>query len=308
MNAPEPFLDGRVTLWRGDVRAALAAMEPDSVDCVVTSPPYFGLRDYGVEGQIGLEDSPSDFIATMVDVFNSVRRVLRNEGSVWINIGDTFYSGNGQPTGSDLKSKSRNFSRSFYRWQDRPGMGLPKKSLVGVPWKLAFALQENGWTLRNEIIWHRPGAFSGGAVGDRIHVKHETLFLLTQSRRYWFNSASCNIGSVWTIPHEQRIKGHSAAFPCQLVKRCIDAGCPPGGLVLDPFGGSGTTALVAARMGRRAALIELNPDYADMARARIERDWMGEDQAKREVMKARRNVSGHDAGPLFRPRTREVAE
>ena len=258
-----------VEIKLGDCRDILKTLPDASVHCVVTSPPYFGLRDYGVDGQIGLETSPDAFVAEMVAVFREVRRVLRDDGTLWLNLGDTYYSGNGQPKGADAKSPSRNFSRSFYRWQDRPGMGMPKKSLVGVPWRVAFALQDEGWTLRSEIIWHRPSAFSGAGVSDRPFTTHETIYLFSKARRYWFDEGSCSLGTVWSIEHEKSIKGHSAAFPTELVERCIKAGCPKGGTVLDPFGGAGTTGLVADRLGRNAVLIELNPEYAAIAERRI---------------------------------------
>lgn len=261
-----------VTILSGDCRDVLKTLADESVHCVVTSPPYFGLRDYGVDGQIGLEPTPDAFVAEMVAVFRDVRRVLRSDGTLWLNLGDTIYSGNGQPKGSDPKSPSRNFSRDFYRWQDRPGMGLPKKSLVGVPWRVAFALQSDGWTLRSEIIWHRPASFSRSGVYDRPYTAHETLFLFAKSRRYWFNEQCLDLSTVWTIPHEQGVRGHSAAFPSKLVEQCLDAGCPAGGTVLDPFGGAGTTGLVADRLGRNAILIELNPEYAAMAERRIKAD------------------------------------
>lgn len=261
-----------VTILNGDCRDVLKTLPDHSVHCVVTSPPYFQLRDYDVDGQMGLEQTPDEYVAEMVAVFREARRVLRDDGTLWVNIGDTYYSGNGQPHGGDPKSPSRNFSRTFYRWQDRPGMGLPKKSLVGVPWQLAFALQADGWTLRSEVIWHRPSAFTGGGVKDRPPTTHETLFLLSKSRRYWFNEAVAEFGTVWTIPHEQALRGHSAAFPPALVERCLIASCPEGGTALDPFGGAGTTGLVADRLSRSAILIELNPAYADLARKRIATD------------------------------------
>jgi DNA modification methylase len=258
-----------VRILIGDCREKLRELPDASVNCCVTSPPYFGLRDYGHPDQMGLEPTPDEFVAGMVDVFREVRRVLRDDGTLWLNIGDTIYSGNGQPKGRDEKSPARNFSRDFYRWQDRPGMGLPKKSLVGIPWKLAFALQADGWTLRSEIIWHRPAAFTQGGVSDRPFTTHETIFLLSKSRRYWFNEDTCAAGTVWRIGHEQNARGHSAAFPPELAKACIEAGCPAGGSVLDPFGGTGTTAFVADAMGRDATMIELNPGYARQAQTRI---------------------------------------
>lgn len=261
-----------VRILTGDALTMLRTLPDASVQCCVTSPPYYGLRDYGMDGQIGLEDTPDAFVSRLVDVFREVRRVLRDDGTCWVNIGDTIYSGNGQPKGCDPKSPSRNFSRTFYRWQDKPRMGLPKKSLVGVPWKIAFALQEDGWTLRSEIIWHRPSAFSQGGVSDRPFTSHETIFLLAKSRRYWFNEESLSLGTVWTIPHEQGVRGHSAAFPAKLVEQCITAGCPASGNVLDPFFGAGTTGLVADRLGRDCIGVELNPAYVEIARNRLTND------------------------------------
>ena len=258
--------------WRvivGDCIDGMQTLEPGSIHCCVTSPPYFQQRDYGVEGQMGLEENPDAFIARLVAVFSEVRRVLRDDGTFWINIGDSIYSGNGQPKGDDPKSPSRNFSRRFYRWLDRPGMGLPKKSLLGIPWRLAHALQADGWTLRSEIIWHRRGSFTQAGINDRPYTTHETVFLLSKARRYYFDPAARDWGTVWDIPHEQAMRGHSAAFPATLPERCILAGCPPGGTVLDPFGGSGTTAGVAVKHGRHAILCELNPAYAAMMHDRV---------------------------------------
>ena len=247
-------------------------MPDESVHCCVTSPPYFNLRDYGVDGQIGLEASPDEFVSELVGVFREVRRVLSADGTLWLNIGDSIYSGNGQPKGHDPRSPSRNFSRRFYRWLDRPGMGLPKKSLVGIPWRVALALQQDGWTLRSEIIWHRDSSFTQGGVTDRPYTRHETIFMLSKSRWYQFNEECCDWGTVWSITPERSVQGHSAAFPAELAERCIVAGCPKGSTVLDPFGGAGTTGLVADRLGRNAILIELNPEYATLAEQRIRGD------------------------------------
>jgi DNA modification methylase len=262
-------MPGTYEIYPYDCRDAMRhLMDAGSVHCCVTSPPYYGLRDYGHAGQIGLEQTPDEYVAAMVEVFREVHRVLRDDGTVWLNLGDSIYSGNGQPTGEDRRSPSRNFSRRHYRWLDRPGMGLPKKSLVGIPWRVAFALQADGWTLRSEIIWSRPGAFTQAGVRDRPFTRHETIFLLSKSRRYYFDLDSRAYGTVWEIPHE-RANSHSAAFPEELAERCILAGAPKGGLVLDPFGGSGTTALVANRHGRNAVLCELNAEYIEIAHARI---------------------------------------
>lgn len=261
-----------VRVITGDCREALKTLPDASVHCCVTSPPYFGLRDYGHANQIGLEGTPETYVAQLVEVFGEVRRVLKDDGTLWLNLGDSIYSGNGQPTGSDAKSPARNFSRTFYRWLDRPGMGLPKKSLLGIPWRVAHALQADGWTLRSEIIWKRAGSFTQGGVSDRPFTRHETIFLLSKSRRYFFNAACCKWGTVWAFGHEQSVRGHSTAYPSELPARCITAGCPEGGTVLDPFGGAGTTGLVADAMQRDAVLIELKPEYADLARSRITDD------------------------------------
>lgn len=259
-----------VEILVGDCRDTLATLPDNSVHCVVTSPPYFGLRDYGHDGQIGLEPAPDEFVAAMVEVFREVRRVLRDDGTLWLNLGDSTYSGNGQPCGSDPRSPNRDWMRKKKRWLDTPGMGLPKKSLLGIPWRVAHAMQEDGWTIRQEIIWSRVSAFVEPSVRDRPYRQHETIFLISKARRYWFNRSSLPEESVWNIEPERGQRGHVAPYPRELVRRCVNAGCPPGGVVLDPFGGSGTTGEVAASLGRDAILCELNPEYAEMARDRID--------------------------------------
>lgn len=253
----------------GNCKEALTELQDASVNCCVTSPPYYCQRDYGAEGQMGLEATPEDYIEGMIGVFREVRRVLRDDGTLWINIGDSFYSGNGQPCGSDPRSPNRDWMRKTKRWLDTPGMGLPKKSLLGIPWKLAHALQADGWTVRQEIIWCRPTAFVEPSVKDRPHRQHETIFLLSKSRRYWFDRSALPEQSVWHIEPERGQRGHVAPFPKELAKRCIEAGCPVGGVVLDPFLGSGTTAVAAKASGRDCIGVELNPDYAAIAAARV---------------------------------------
>ncbi|MGE7207483.1 DNA-methyltransferase [Sphingomonas sp. NPDC019816] len=262
----------RTRIIEGDCREVLATFQAASVHCCVTSPPYFGQRDYGVDGQMGLEATPEQYIAGMVEVFREVRRVLRDDGTLWLNIGDSVYSGNGQPCGSDPRSPNRNWMRQKEkkRWLDTPGMGLPKKSLLGIPWRLAHALQADGWTVRQEIIWCRPTAFVEPSVRDRPYRQHETIFLLSKSRRYWFDRASLPEQSVWHIEPERGQKDHVAPFPKELAKRCIEAGCPVDGIVLDPFSGSGTTGLVAGQISRESILIELSPVYASLAKKRLD--------------------------------------
>lgn len=257
------------TLHVGDCLDSLRAMPDQSVHCCVTSPPYFWQRDYGVDGQIGHEDTPEAFVAALVAVFREVRRVLRDDGTLWLNLGDSYYNGNGQPKGSDPRSPSRDWMRKKARPLDVAGLGYPKKSLLGMPWRVALAMQADGWTLRQEIIWCRDTAFPEPSVKDRPHRQHETVFLLSKARWYEFDRDELEEESVWHIPHERGAKGHSAPFPAELARRCILAGCPVGGIVLDPFGGTGTTAGVAIANGRKAILCELNPDYAALVEDRV---------------------------------------
>lgn len=248
----------------GDCRTILPTLDADFVNCVVTSPPYFWARDYGVDGQIGHEPTLEAYVAAIAGVFDMVHRVLREDWVLWLNLGDSYYSGNGQPKGSDPRSPSRNFMRQKLRPLDVSGWSIPKKSLLGVPWLVAHELQRRGWTLRAEVIWCRETAFAEPSVKDRPHRQHETIFLLSKARWYWFDRSTLPEESVWHIPHS-RGSGHSAAFPLELAERCIRAGCPVGGMVLDPFGGSGTTGRAAVGLGREATLIELNPEFLEAA-------------------------------------------
>lgn len=253
----------------GDCHETLRGLPDASVNCCVTSPPYYWQRDYGHECQIGHEDTPADYVVRLIEVFREVRRVLTDDGTVFLNLGDSYYNGNGQPKGSDPRSPSRDWIRKKARPLDVAGLGYPKKSLLGMPWRVALALQDDGWTLRQEIIWCRETAFPEPSVKDRPHRQHETVFLLSKSRWYHFDRTALPEESVWHIGHERAAKGHSAPFPAALVERCILAGCPVGGTVLDPFGGSGTTAGVALKHGRNAILCELNPGYAALVPDRV---------------------------------------
>ena len=274
----------------GDCIEQMRASVPDeSVHCCVTSPPYWGLRDYGVEGQFGLEKTPGEYVARMVEVFREVKRVLRKDGTLWLNLGDSYAN----------------------------------KALAGIPWRVAFALQADGWYLRSDIIWHKPNPMPE-SVTDRPTRSHEYIFLLTKSARYaydadaikeptvswkrmtvrgptwvshrlahsprpissadeaWLAAATGlnapssapssdrkNARSVWTITPKSYKGAHFATFPEALPERCILAGCPVGGVVLDPFTGSGTTGAVAKRLGRDFIGCELNPQYAELAEQRI---------------------------------------
>lgn len=256
----------------GDCRTSLRLMRTVGLraQTCVTSPPYFWQRDYGHPGQIGMEPTVQAYVQTMVEVAGCVRDVLADDGVFWLNLGDSYYSGNGQPTGSDPRSPSRNWSRRVLRPLDAPGMGVPKKSLLGIPWLVAHALQADGWTLRAEVIWHRKTALAEQAK-DRPHRQHEHLFMLSKSRRYYFDRTKLPEESVWHIPHQRGLRGHSAAFPQELAKRCIESSSRPGDFVLDPFMGSGTTAEVAQRLNRVWLGCELNEDYAPLQAERTTR-------------------------------------
>jgi len=411
-----------VRILKGDVRTMLKTLTGESVNCVVTSPPYFGLRDYGVAGQIGLEASPAEYIETMVDVFREVRRVLRGDGTLWLNIGDS-YAGSGRGGHVSDTSTLQGSTESEQQCRDArgsqlapglhaaaaaagvigrawvpPPFGLKKKDLVGIPWMLAFALRADGWYLRQDIIWHKPNPIPE-SVRDRCTKAHEYVFLLSKSERYYYDfdamqepssdgaharnpgnarpakgaqayldgvedhrtkgglhafaerkrtqyktpdgwdtskgegghgsfhkdgrekgrkpaanwkgssfdgerdiavrpdkgrkiaeagsgiknndsfddamavmPESRNKRSVWTVSTKAFSEAHFATFPPALIEPCILAGCPQGGVVLDPFFGAGTTGLVADRHGRDCIGIELNPEYADMAEKRIRGD------------------------------------
>lgn len=339
-----------VRVLQGNCRDVLKTLPDESVHCVVTSPPYWGLRDYGVAGQIGLEESPDDWLRGVVEVFEEVRRVLRSDGTAWVNMGDSYATG----TTSDRKPTAR--GKHGY-WEnpavnkriDGREYGLKPKDLIGLPWMLAFSLRAAGWWLRQDIIWHKPNPMPE-SVTDRCTKAHEYIFLLSKSERYYYDALSIrepatdtgrengrdgrdepeearppgssprtlkrldytkprkvkvpggwdrgpgahgtihregrteaeyqeveipggrNKRSVWTVTTQGFPEAHFATFPPALIEPCILAGCPASGTVLDPFGGAGTTGLVADRHGRDAILIELNPEYAEMARKRIRGD------------------------------------
>jgi DNA modification methylase len=436
----EIFLDGRVTMLVGDVRERLRGLPADHFDCVVTSPPYWGLRDYGtatweggddfcdhrsptmkdgrnearatipgsmatnsaqlllahrsacgrcgavkVDRQIGLEPTLGEHLAVMVDVFEEVRRVLKPTGTLWLNYGDCYAT---QPNGrsaADIKllgTDDRTYRDKPFstigpiqaranagegQYHDRRGAYLKSKDLCMIPNRLAIALQEAGWWVRSEIIWHKPNPMPE-SITDRPTTSHEKIWLLTKSERYFYDAeaireavsvntharisqdlanqigshrangggktngpmkavvrgstrkmakagsgiknnesfeAACsmlvesrNSRNVWTIPTAAFSEAHFATFPPELAERCIKAGSPAGGSILDPFGGSGTTAMVAASLGRTATLIELNPEYATLARARIEAAFMGREEGARHMVKKLGKLA-IDAGPLF---------
>lgn len=309
------FADDALTLYVGDARAVLASLPPNSVDCVVTSPPYYGLRDYGgLTNQIGLEDTPAQYVARLVAVFHEAHRVLADDGTLWLNLGDSYAypPGSAGKQGNGQRAGRRHTAEGL-----RGTTSIPAKNLLGIPWRVAFALQDDGWILRAEIIWAKRNIMPE-SVTDRVTRAHEQIFMLTKGPSYFYdadairedsdpaqeahnqryareytahtqraattgqpgNSNSVgvhsrpgrggrNARSVWTISSTPLKEAHFATFPVELPRRCIAAGCKPGGMVLDPFSGAGTTAMAAQQLGRRAIGIDLNPAYHDIALRRM---------------------------------------
>lgn len=258
-------------------------MPDQSVHCVVTSPPYFGLRDYGVDGQIGLERRVPHYVEKLVAVFAQVHRVLRDDGVLFVNIGDTYagFKDGKFPPHSQSNGAQRGMPVSGAPHRSRQLLeldGFKNKELMGIPWRFAFAMQDAGWYLRQEVIWAKTN-YTPEKVRDRFVRSHEKLFLFTKRDRYWFDGDAVRVPAgdggeklrpdVWNIPVSRYAGAHFATFPPDLIEPCILAGCPEGGVVLDPFGGSGTTAGVALAHGRRAILCELNPEYAALVPDRV---------------------------------------
>lgn len=326
VSAKPAFTTPSVTVYCGDVLEILGGLADSSVDCVVTSPPYWGLRDYGVAGQIGLEATPAEFVAVMVGVFHEVRRVLADTGTLWLNLGDSYASG-GRGGGQEGAKQGTNVGALL--GPKKAPAGLKAKDLVGIPWMVAFALRADGWYLRSDIVWSKPNPMPE-SVQDRPTRSHEYVFLMTKSAKYdydadairtplaektfttfgtkhrpqgndglglvksdnWGSSvkvrkprmtdkqrghsrrqdeqqiAGANARSVWEIAPQNYPGAHFATFPAELPRRAIMAGCPEGGIVLDPFAGSGTTLAVARDLGRRAIGIELNPAYVKLIEQR----------------------------------------
>lgn len=260
-------------LIQSDAASALKKMPSDIFNVAVTSPPYYWVRDYGYEGQIGHEGDVESYIDVLMTVFDEVKRTLHPEGVFFLNIGDTYYSGNGQPHGSDPKCSSRNFLRQKVRPVDQSGWDIPKKSLIGVPWKVAFAMQERGWTLRSSIIWNRCNAFVEPTARDRPHRQYEFVFMFSKSRFYSFDRSKLVEEDVWNIPIERnRRTNHNAAFPSELVRRCIEVGSPVDGHVLDPFVGSGTSIFTALEHHRNVVGIDMGSEYINYMNAVLEGD------------------------------------
>jgi len=269
----------------GDALERLRELPDDSVQTCVTSPPYWGLRDYGVEGQIGLEESLPEFLERLTVVFREVRRVLRPDGTCWVNMGDTYASSGGAGAvgqNSGLNGTAQHAAKVAAAKLKKRVVGAKPKDKLGVPWRLAFALQDDGWWFRSDVVWAKSNPMPE-AVRDRPTVAHEFVFLLSKSERYFYNTPEArercieavvdlvefrNWRDVWTIPTQPSSLEHFAAFPEELARRCIIAGSSHGDLVLDPFTGTGTTGVVALQEGRRFVGCELNPAYAAMAEER----------------------------------------
>lgn len=299
-------MDSRTKIMIGDCTESLKSMGDGIIQTCITSPPYFGLRDYGVDGQIGLEKNPSDYVNKMVEVFSEVRRVLRDDGTLWLNIGDSYSAVRGGDHGYKDGRKNRS---------ERKAAGLVgrPKNLLGIPWKVAFALQADGWFLRQDIIWHKPNPMPE-SVRDRCTKAHEYIFLFSKSPKYYFDNDAIkepskypndnrkarqkkeiydsmmsgngqkfsainpnnaktyekrNKRSVWTVTTKPFKGAHFATFPPDLIEPCILAGSKPGDLILDPFAGSGTVGQAALMHGRRSILCELNPEYEKLIIERI---------------------------------------
>ncbi|MBV7457492.1 helix-turn-helix domain-containing protein [Acidovorax sp. sif1233] len=265
----------RWSILHADVNAAAASLPAESVNCVVTSPPYYWQRDYEVDGQIGHESTIDGYVDALVEVFAKVKNALTADGTLFLNLGDTYYSAKGKPHGTDGKHNGRNMMRKHLRAVDGPGLGLPRKSLIGIPWRVALALQEDGWTLRSSVIWQRPGTLPEPTAHDRPWRTHENIFVFSKGPKYFFNRDGLQgEEDIWKIIARPENPGsHFAPYPRELVDRCLACGCPEGGTALDPFVGSGTTMVSALASGRQAVGIELKPEYADFAAQRIKKEF-----------------------------------
>lgn len=312
------YADDTVTLYHGDALAVLTELPSESVDAIVTSPPYFGLRDYGVTATdwpettytpmaglpdvtvpamtspLGLESSPQAYIAHVVAIFREARRVLACDGVMWLNVGDSYarLGGNGRGAGSALQGRKHGLAQEVAgRGSRKPGTTVHAKNMLGIPWQLAFALQADGWILRSDTIWAKPNGMPE-STRDRPASKHEHVFLFAKSRRYWFDidaiaasatgkksrnrreavaiyaagaSGGAVNGDVWTIPTSPFPQAHYAVMAPRLAERLVTSGCKPGGVVLDPFSGAGTTGMVAGRHGRRYIGIDASTETLDLS-------------------------------------------
>jgi len=287
----------------GDCREKLKELGPESVQMCVTSPPYWGLRDYGHDDQLGLEETPEEYTANMVEVFSQVKRVLRDDGTLWLNLGDSYSSGGRTTT----TNQSLRGDTDYGVTRPNPGKGIKPKDLIGIPWRVAFALQADGWYFRQDIIWHKPNPMPE-SVTDRCTKSHEYIFLMSKSEKYFYDADAIkedaiskfngggnkgrigkegwightenldmtrNKRSVWTVTTKPYSEAHFAVFPEKLIEPCIQAGSKVGDIVLDPFFGSGTTGEVSERFGRDYIGIELNEDYKSLQHKRCAQMGLG---------------------------------
>lgn len=301
-------------IYNSECLQGLKSLPDNSIHCCVTSPPYYGLRDYGNDSQIGLEKTPEEYIQKLVDVFREVNRVLTKDGTLWLNIGDS-YAGSmkraaGYPDNAMNYKQGTNRETLGKATLVKQCTGCKSKDLIGIPWMLAFSLRSDGWYLRQDIIWSKPSVMPE-SVKDRCTKSHEYIFLLSKNKKYYFDNESIaeptssfdtvirdrdatklnntpgrtkmqglirndyltrNKRSVWTVATQPLREAHFATFPEKLIMDCIKAGCPEGGIVLDPFMGSGTTAIVARKLNRNYIGFELNPNYVSIAENRLEKE------------------------------------
>lgn len=256
------------SLYTGDACDVLKNLQDDTFDCVVTSPPYFWLRDYGVENQIGHEQTVENYVNAIAGVMDEVFRVLSPEGLLFLNLGDTYYSGKGKSHGEDPKSSRRRFGLRAVDESGGMGIGLQRKTMIGIPWRVAIEMTHRNWVLRSSVVWNRVHRLRE-SVQDRPRRSHEFVFIFAKSRYYYFNRQPLkdhDEEDIWSIPASKANNGiDTAPFPEELVERCLEIGCKPGGSVLDPFTGSGTTLKAALRSGRSATGIELNSEFCEYA-------------------------------------------
>tara|TARA_R100000654_G_scaffold22427_2_gene44708 strand:- start:755 stop:1717 length:963 start_codon:yes stop_codon:yes gene_type:complete len=315
-----------INFLQGDVFDNIKKLEDNSIDCVVTSPPYWGLRDYGVPGQLGLEPTYQEHIKNIVELFRAMKPKLKDSATVWLNYGDSYAATvNGTKVKDQIKNKVQFAGKYLIKGDDRTFRDKPfstiqgslkPKDLVMIPNRIAIALQDDGWWIRSEIIWHKPNPMPE-STKDRPTSAHEKIWLITKSKKYYYdadaireplastsltrlnqdirnqkgssrgnggmksngnmkavgNMETKNKRNVWTVTTKPCKEAHFATFPKDLIEPCIKAGCPEGGVVFDPFGGSGTTGIVAKLLNRRSILSELNPEYIEIAKSRINKEF-----------------------------------
>lgn len=253
------------SIFEGNAYSVLVDLPSNQFNCVITSPPYYWLRDYKVEKQIGQEDTVEEYVNSIASVMDEVKRVLKDDGVLFLNLGDTYYSGKGESQGKDRKSSKRRFGLRAVDKSGGLGIGLRPKTVIGIPWRVAIEMTMRGWILRSPIIWHRQHCLPE-SVKDRPRRSYEYLFMFTKHRRYYFNRSILEkeeVEDMWTIAARPKPTNgiDTAPFPDELVQRCLDMGCPTDGVVLDPFAGGGTTLRVALQSGRSATGIDLNPEF-----------------------------------------------